>query len=338
MKNNSEEFDDAIDIVIPWVNPNDLEWQESKRKYQHNSEEIDLREIRFRDWDNLKYVFRSIEKCAPWVRKVHFITCDQAPDWLNKNNPKLHLVNHSDYIPEEYLPTFSSHVIELNMHRIPGLSEKFIYINDDIFFLKDLKPTDFFRNGLPCDVNISNLIVPCRVNFAPIVFKTVAYINKHFNRRKAIKQRPGQFFNIKYGFAGLVSFFMFLKWEDYTGFYNHHLANSYLKSTLEKVWEEEPEILLETCSHRFRDNNDVNQYIFRFWQLASGEFSPNTLHGKYFKVNDGDNLGLRNYIRKKKGRMVCVNDDDSIVDFERVKRDINIELDRLYPDKCSFEV
>lgn len=334
VKNNS------IDIVIPWVDPSDPEWRAEKRKYQQNTtEEEDTREIRFRDWDNLKYVFRSIEKCAPWVRKVHFITCGQVPEWMNVNNPKLHLVNHTDYIPAEYLPTFSSHVIELNMHRIPDLSDQFIYINDDIFFLRNLKPEDFFRNGVPCDVNIQNLIVPYRVKFTPIVFKTVAYINKHFSKRQNIKARPGQFINLKYGFAGLVSFFMFLKWEDYTGFYNHHLAHSYLKSTLETVWNEEPDILKETCSHRFRDNNDVNQYFFRFWQLASGNFCPSTLHGKNFKAGNNDkvNKKIANYIRKRKGRMICINDDESVDDFEGVKNLINSEFERLYPEKSSFE-
>ena len=101
-----------IDIVIPWVDPNDPAWQAEKRKYHDpGNEEADAREIRYRDWDNLKYVFRSIEKCAPWVRKVHFITCGQIPEWMNVNNPKLHLVNHTDYIPAEYLTTFSSQVI-----------------------------------------------------------------------------------------------------------------------------------------------------------------------------------------------------------------------------------
>lgn len=339
MKSVSKNKNNMIDIVIPWVNPNDSEWQAEKKKYMcFTNEDEDSREIRYRDWDNLKYVFRSIEKCTPWVRKVHFVTCGQVPSWMNVNNPKLNLVNHTDYIPREFLPTFSSHVIELHMHKIPDLSEQFIYINDDIFFLKRLKPEDFFKNGLPCDVNISNLIVPYRIKFTPIVFKTVAYINKHFSKRDNIRKRPFQFINYKYGFAGLISFLMFIKWEDYTGFYNHHLAHSYLKSTFETVWKEEPEILLETSSHRFRDNNDVNQYIFRFWQLASGKFCPCTLHGKNFKANNGSNKKIINYIRHQKGRMICINDDEAIKDFERVKRDINRELNRLYPHKSRFEI
>ncbi|GFI49525.1 exopolysaccharide phosphotransferase CpsY [Lachnospiraceae bacterium] len=338
MRRKRENLDQGpIDIVIPWVDSNDPIWLAEKRKYQtYSNNEEDTRDIRFRDWDNLKYVFRSIEECAPWIRKVHFVTCGQIPKWMNLDNPKLHMVNHSDYIPDDYLPTFSSHVIELNMHRIPDLSEQFIYINDDIFFLRKLKPEDFFKNGLPCDVNISNLIVPSRVNFTPIVFKTVAYINKHFNKRENIISKPGQFINLKYGLSGLISFILFVRWKDYTGFYNHHVANSYLKSTLQTVWNEEPEILHETSSHMFRDNNDVNQYIFRFWQLASGNFCPNNLHGRYFKVSD-NNRKIIDYLRKKKGRMICINDDEFQGDFEAVKHEINMELEKLYPYKSSYE-
>ena len=332
------EINEKIDVIIPWVDSNDINWQNDKKLYDKsvNSEE-DARDIRYRDWDNLKYVFRSIEKCAPWVNKIHFVTCGQIPKWMNVDNPKLHLVNHKDYIPEEYLPTFSSHVIEINMHRIPELSDKFIYLNDDIFFLHPVKPTDFFRNGLPCDVNISNLIVPSRTSFTPIVFRTVAYINNHFNKRDNIKRNLNQYLNLKFGFYGFVSFFMFLKWEQYTGFYNHHLAVSYLKKTLETVWEKEPEIMRETSTHRFRDNNDVNQYIFRFWQLASGNFYPYTLHGRYFKISN-NNKRIISYIRKKKGRMICINDDEFNGDFEKINNEINSELERLFPHKSSFEI
>ena len=338
MNNRNIDSHEMIDIVLPWVDPNDPAWQAEKRKYEKtvNSEE-DARDIRYRDWDNLKYVFRSIEQCAPWIRKVHFVTCGQIPEWMNTDNPKLHIVNHKDYIPEEYLPTFSSHVIEINMHKIPDLSEHFIYFNDDIFFLRRVKPSDFFRNGLPCDVNIANLIVPSRTSFTPIVFKTVAYINNHFNKRENIKSRPSQYLNVKYGIPGLISFLMFVKWENYTGFYNHHLAISYLKKTLETVWKEEPEIMYETCSHRFRDNNDINQYLFRFWQLASGEFYPYTLHGKYFKIS-GNNKKIINYIKKQKGRMICINDDEFEGDFEKAKQEINIELEKLFPNKSNYEI
>lgn len=327
-----------IDIVLPWVDPNDSIWQEEKRKYSGQvTEEDDDREIRYRDWDNLQFVFRSIEDYAPWIRKIHFITFGHLPKWMKVNAPKLHIVRHEDYIPTKYLPVFSSHVIELNMHRIEGLSEKFIYFNDDIFLINKTTPEDFFKEDLPCDVNIPNLIVPNLNNFSPIVFNTVGYINKHFDKKALMKNEFWKFFNIKYGAMGLARNCLFLPWGSHTGFYNHHLAVSYLKSTLQDVWSVEPEILEKTCEHRFRDNADVNQYIFRFWQLASGRFHPSTLHGKYFKIST-ENAKIIRYLNNKHHRMICINDDEIDGDFDAIKNQINGALAIKYPKKSSFEI
>jgi hypothetical protein len=80
----------------------------------------------------------------------------------------------------------------------------------------------------------------------------------------------------------------------------------------------------------------VNQYICRFWQLASGRFVPNDLHGKYFKVT-GDNRKILRFIKGRKGRMICINDDVFEGDFEKTKEEINKALDELLPEKSSFE-
>lgn len=329
---------DKIDIVIPWVDSSDPEWQAQKKKYSPQvTINDDDREIRYRDWNNLQYVFRSIEKFAPWINKVHFVTYGHLPKWLNVNAPKLHIVRHENFIPEEYLPLFSSHIIELNMHMIEGLSEQFIYFNDDIFLLKMTKPEDFFKNGLPCDVNIPNLVLPDFTTFSPIVFNTVAYINKHFSKRKQMKKSPGKYFNLKYGIVGFCMTLFFSYWQGYTGFYNHHLAVPYLKSTLEEVWKKERATLEKTCQHRFRDNADVNQYIFRFWQLASGNFVPGSLKGKYYLVSS-DNRKILKYINKRKGKMICINDAEFTGDFGTVKEQINNALNRILPEKSSFEI
>lgn len=143
----------AIDFVITWVNGNDPEWRKEKSLYSgdaiSNSFELDIREERYRDWDNLQYWFRGVEKFAPWVRKIHFVTWGHLPKWLNLDNPKLHIVNHKDYIPKTFLPTFNSHTIEWNFHRISGLSEHFVYFNDDMFLLQKVEPGEFFKGGKP---------------------------------------------------------------------------------------------------------------------------------------------------------------------------------------------
>ena len=128
MRKNSN---DKIDIVITWVDGNDKEWLKEKEKYSENQKELEsTNNARFRDWDNLVFLFRSIERHMPWVNMIYLVTCGQIPRWLDINYKKVKVVFHEEFIPKEFLPTFNSHTIELNLHRIDELSEKFIYFND----------------------------------------------------------------------------------------------------------------------------------------------------------------------------------------------------------------
>src|SRR5574344_1149949 len=139
-----------IDFVIPWVDGTDENWILEKNKFDNmNDINLDNGESRYRDWQLLKYWFRGVEKYAPWVHKIYFITWGHIPNWLNVNNEKIVIVNHKDYIPDKYLPTFNSHTIELNMHRIKNLSENFVYFNDDTFIINKVDQNDFFRKNLP---------------------------------------------------------------------------------------------------------------------------------------------------------------------------------------------
>lgn len=121
-----------IDFVVLWVDCNDAEWQKEKNRYA-GIKDIDNSVIRYQDWENFKYWFRSVEKYAPWVNRVHLVTNGQVPDWLNTECPKLNLVKHSDYMPSSSLPTFNSNAIEVGIWEIPGLSEHFVCFNDDVF-------------------------------------------------------------------------------------------------------------------------------------------------------------------------------------------------------------
>ena len=115
-----------IDFVIPWVDDSDPVWRAKKAQYTGVAASEGNEDARYRDWDTLKYWFRGVEKFAPWVRYIYFVTDNQKPEWLNVEHPKLKWVKHTDFIPEEYLPTFNSNVIELNLHRIDDLAEHFI--------------------------------------------------------------------------------------------------------------------------------------------------------------------------------------------------------------------
>ena len=91
-----------IDFVILWVDGSDPKWIKDKEKYVEKSVNGSESDNRFRDWDNLKYWFRGVEKYAPWVNKIHFITYGHLPEWLNLNNEKLDIVRHEDIIDKEY--------------------------------------------------------------------------------------------------------------------------------------------------------------------------------------------------------------------------------------------
>nr|XP_057934399.1 N-acetylglucosamine-1-phosphotransferase subunits alpha/beta-like isoform X2 [Doryrhamphus excisus] len=100
---------------------------------------------RFEDNGALRHSLRSVEKYAPWVRHIFVVTNGQIPFWLNLENPRISVVTHQEiFLNPGDLPTFSSPAIESNLHRIPGIAQKFIYLNDDVMFGKDVWVDDFY--------------------------------------------------------------------------------------------------------------------------------------------------------------------------------------------------
>lgn len=327
-----------IDFVIIWVDGNDKKWQEEKNKYTPNNIKIDSRNIRYRDWENLKYLFRGIEKFAPWVNKVHFVTCGHLPEWLNKDCPKLNIVKHSDYIPEEYLPTFSANPIELNLHRIKGLSEQFVFFNDDQFIINNVNEEDFFKNGKPCESAILNPASPAGKDIMEYVFfNDWRIINKNFNKNESIKKNFFKWFNLKNG-INLFRTFCLMPWNNFVGFKFTHLPTSFLKSTFEEIWQKEYESLDLTSKNKFRSKEDLNQFVIKDWQIASGNFYPRKYNiGKFFEVSDGiDNITKA--IEKSKYKMICINDAEIGDRFEEYKNEINKSFEKILPQKSKFEI
>ena len=336
MRNGESNY--PIDIVIPWVDGNDPAWLEQKAKY---SGEIttSVRRFDYQEWGLLKYWFRGIEECAPWVRNVFFITWGHIPEWLNTNNQKLRIVNHKDYIPGEYLPTFSSHTIELNFHRIEGLAEHFVYFNDDMYLVNKTKPDDFFFNGLPREVAIVNPIAPSqRYYINNVQLTSIAVINEHYRKHEVIRKNPTKWINLKYGKL-LPLNILFAPWGRFPGLLQQHIAASYLKSTFVEVWRQEPELLHDTCAHRFRDFKcDVNQWIMQEWQIANGKFEPRKLNfGKYYQIKDRETAKKAGKaILSGKYKTICLN--DHIESNQEIVVDcLKKAFEERFPVKSSFE-
>jgi len=81
----------------------------------------------------------------PWSRNIYIVTCrPQAPDWLDRFHPRVKVVHHDEiFVSKEYLPTFNSNAIESYLHRIPNLSDPFLYLNDDFLFGRPITIKDF---------------------------------------------------------------------------------------------------------------------------------------------------------------------------------------------------
>ena len=145
---DSYKVNGSIDIVIPWVNPTE-KWISLKNKFE-KEEKINKKkdfngESRYRDWGFFPLWFRGIEKYCPWLRYIYLILQDesQIPQWLNINHPKLKIIYHREYIPEELLPTFNSNTLELYIPRINEVSKNYILCNDDTYFFNYTSESDY---------------------------------------------------------------------------------------------------------------------------------------------------------------------------------------------------
>ena len=335
-----------IDFVIPWVDGADPQWLAEKNRWESvsgkSTTEADRQwnqgDIRYRDWDTLRYFFRGVERFAPWVHKVYFITWGHLPPWLNTAHPGLEIVRHEQYIPAEFLPTFNSHTIELNLHRIRGLSDHFVYYNDDTFLTAPVRQEDFFCNGLPCDSAVLNPIpMDRKVQHAEI--NNIAVINDHFEKNEVIRRNLFKWFNLKYG-TKLFRTCLMLPWKHFVGLYEPHLPNSYLKSTFETVWAAEADELRAACACKFRDRSNVNQCLFRNWQIAQGNFSPRSLRiGQSFMYGEGGNYDeVCAAVAEGRRKMICINDSEAVDDFALRKTRLITAFEKLLPEKSEFEI
>lgn len=327
-----------IDFVILWVNCNDLEWQKKRKKY-NVSEESDNSIIRYQDWENLKYWFRSVEKNAPWVRTIHLVTDGQIPDWLDVSCQKINLVKHLDYMPKDALPTFNSSAIEIGIHRIKDLSDRFVYFNDDMFLTSEVTEEYYFKNGIPVDMP-GYIRTPKKIKgniFSALLENNNKIIYKNFTKKEVIWNNFFKWFKPLYGKNFFRSICYIFK-ESTPGFVIPHLSTPYLKFDFEKVWKKEETILKMTQYNRFRSVTDVTHFLFRNWRMAEGKFISRRSKGKYFGIsNEVTAKTVAKSILKKQYPEICINESCSGEEFEKVKQIINEALKMTYPEKSIFE-
>ena len=328
-----------IDFVITWVDMDDPEWQTEFSKYVHAKKNTKngVSKTRFRDNGFLKYWFRGVEKFAPWVRKIHFVTCGQKPEWLDDSNPKIHLVHHRDIIPEQFLPTYNSVVIERYIHKIPGLAEHFVYFNDDFYIINNISEERFFRDGLPCDIAAFHYN-PAWSLWYKTLKNNITLINRHFDKREVMAAHHDKWFDEIYG-PKIRWNYILKPYGKFITLRVPHNAQPYLKATFKEVWEAVGKELTETSSNKFRAATDYSPELFRTWQICQGNFRPyNTYNDtKMFPLMIRSKQAVKAIYRQHYA-LICLNDNTHIRNYNRVMGDIKDAFQHILPEKSSFEL
>ena len=233
MNETSKTFD--IDVVITWVDGNDPVLNAKRAAYIHpdQAREKDIAAPnRYSNSGEIYWCVRSVNKFMPWVRRIFIITDGQDPH-IESRIP-IEIVDHKvifrDY--EEYLPTFCSNSIEAMMWRIPGLSEHFIYLNDDFMICRPVTPEMFFPQP-------EHVILHARKSS---LFWTQAWYSfKYFCGITCRVNHIQRMMNAA-TIAGSKRTFIRLA----------HTPYPFIRSTLEQFYTQHPERLVQNIQNRFR--------------------------------------------------------------------------------------
>lgn len=261
-----------MDAVIPYVNSDDPLWQAD---YERFAGEPFLAK-RFRDWGTLQYLFRGIEKNMPFIDRVFLVVAreSQVPEWLDTS--KVRVICHRDFIPRKYLPAFSSSLIEMFIHTIPGLGEKFIYMNDDIFPVRKIREEDLFPGGKPAKKMSSHI-------FAFGDFRHLCKDSCTLARRA----------------AGL--------WPSPIYVRPQHCVTPFLKSACEEAYNACEKEILSTLSP-LRKRGNFNQYFFSDYMYFKGLAVSRRISNKHFSLAVAGNSEIVSFLKAPARDFVCIND------------------------------
>lgn len=297
--------DTSIDVVLPYVRNDDEEWVEQFNKYNsiENKGKINTEsngKMRYSsDGMFFKYVIRSISQFIPSVRKLHLLVAseNQVPKWINKDT--VNVVLHKDFIPQEYLPTFNSCTIEMFLKNIPDLSENFIYTNDDILMLNQMRYTDFFSDSrIVSDYHTSN--------FDDI--KSHVWGGNFINSSK-------------------------LFFDNANPLVPAHRALPMKLSCVKDCYNKYEEQILNSIT-RFRDYKNLNQYIYTLYMLKEDRLIKVPL--RYTLANSETLIGRIIYvIRNSSSKMLIWN--TTIENHKSIGQDLIMALLSKYR-KSKYEV
>lgn len=285
-----DEIDFPIDVVYTWVDSSDPAWRRkfaaySGQELRQGFHQEARGEQRFRSRDELKYSLRSLSMYAPWIRHVYIVTDNQAPEFIDFQRDGISLVDHSEIArAPEALPIFNSSAITTWLHRIPGLSEHFIYMNDDVFLGRDVSPARFFTaSGLAKVFPSQN-----RRPFGRPDPTDEPHINITRNIRTLLEQE----------FRRSISRSV------------KHTPHAQLVSVQRELEKRFPDAYDRTSRSRFRHHNDIAaDQLFHYYAQITGRAVVAGI--RYTYVNIGDELAqpeLERLLTRRDREVFCLND------------------------------
>ncbi|MFJ9640936.1 stealth family protein [Streptomyces sp. NPDC101178] len=313
-----EEVSFAVDAVYTWVDGNEPELAAKREAYREGPSAIAGREVgmsRYTDSDELRYSLRSLEMHASFIRHVYLVTDGQTPSWLDVNAPGLTVVDHRDILPASALPVFNSHAIETCLYRIDGLSEDYLYLNDDVFFGRPVRAEHFFHgNGIariPFSPYKLGLGLPHSTEPAPN--------SAGKNVRRVIQKHHDRYITNKF----------------------LHTPHPQSRAVMREIAEAGFPELERTTHSRFRSTADVAvaATFHHHWAILTGRAVPGDYSFRYVDVGRPDLHERLARLRKHNDvDFFCLNDvDTAVAARDSIRRAVDGFLEWKFPFPSRFE-
>ncbi|GAA0373402.1 stealth family protein [Micromonospora gifhornensis] len=276
-----------IDVVYTWVDGTDPDWLRRRAAVAgvpYHGEAANA--ARFLSRDELRYSLRSLHLYAPWVRDVYVVTDDQVPPWLEETAPGIRVVSHREIFADtSTLPTYNSHAIESQLHHIDGLSEHFLYFNDDVFLGSEVLPSDFFlANGISRFFPSPALVPPGAATAEDIPSSAAGK-----NNRALIAARFGTVLTQKM----------------------KHMPHALRRSVLYEIEETFSTAHRQTAGSRFRSMTDISiaSSLHHYYAFHTGRAVPGNLRYSIAELSHPDTPGRLAHLLARRDRHVfCLND------------------------------
>lgn len=308
-----------VDVVYTWVDGEEPAMRRKRAHYKGlgTADILDkeVNESRYTSHDELKYSLRSLQMHADFVRHVYIVTDGQKPDWLDDRADGITVVDHRDIFPADVLPVFNSHAIETRLHHIPGLSDHYLYFNDDVFVGRRVTPEHFFHGSGAMRVPVS----PLKIGVGKPHAEETATNSASKNVRRLIQEKFGRI---------TTNNFM-------------HTPLPQQRETLRELEQMFPEDVARTTATRFRSPQDVAMTAPLLYQYAllSGRGYAARFNFRYVNISRDDaDRRLEQLQRQRRFDFFCLNDVDvPAEEREAVMGRMHDFLEEYFPFPSSFE-